>query len=149
MSKIRTKILAVIVAGFGFSPAAFASDEVDMSSDPRVGEKVDRICFGRSIDGFKEADGYKRAVLVEQGVNDWFLLKLIGACSSRDFGFAHKIGIESRPAGGCVRRGDAILVESTPGFVNRCSISAIYEWDDDADAPSEIDRESEDGESEG
>ena len=140
--------LAALVAISSFAPAAFAGDAADMSIDPRVGEKVDRICFGRSIDGFKEADGYERAVLVEQGVNDWFLLKLIGACSSRDFGFAHKIGIESRPAGGCVRRGDVIVVESTPGFVNRCSISAIYEWDDDAAVPSESDDDTETGERE-
>ncbi len=104
----------------------------DSGADPRLGPEVDRICFGRSIYGWKTVDGHGDAVLLEKGVNHWFLVEVSGSCRANDFKFAQTIGIETRPAGGCIRRGDYILVESGGGFTNRCFIQRIYEWNDDA-----------------
>ncbi|GAB4518671.1 MAG: hypothetical protein Kow00133_03900 [Amphiplicatus sp.] len=108
-----------------------------VEADPRLGAEVDRICFGRNINGWKPAKGEDDVVLLERGVNDWYRVELSGACDERLFRFAHAIGIESRPAGGCVTRGDVIIVEDTGNFTRRCFIRRIYEWDDKASAPEE------------
>ena len=136
------KRISLVFAGavFGIacaSTAAFAGSEKQKGPDPRIGEKVDRICFQQSINGWREADGHRRAVLLERGVNNWYFVKLSGACHARDFRFAQTIGIESRPAGGCLRRGDVILVRGGGDFVNRCHIRGIYQWDEDAEAPED------------
>lgn len=109
----------------------------DARPDTRVGADVNNICFIRNIRNWREADGYPDAVLLERTLNDWYLVELTGACRSQDFRFALTIGLDSRPAGGCITRGDAILVRSGGGFVNRCLISDIKEWDEDAPAPHE------------
>ncbi len=108
------------------------SEEAEDAAAPsRLGPEVERICFGRSINGWKTVDGHGDAVLLSKGVNDWFLVEVSGNCRASDFKFAQTIGIESRPAGGCIRRGDYILVESGGGFTNRCFIQGVYEWNDD------------------
>lgn len=110
----------------------------DAAGDPRIGERVDRICFGRNIDGFKTVKGMDDAVLLEKGVNDWYLATLSGACSYRRIKWAMGVAIDQRPAGGCVTTGDwLIFTDSVTGdrsFPNttRCVINAIYEWDEDA-----------------
>ncbi len=98
----------------------------------RLGPEVDRICFGRSINSWKAVDGHGDAVLLRKSVNDWFLVEVSGNCRASDFKFAQTIGIESRPAGGCIRRSDYILVHSPGGFTNRCFIQGLYQWNDDA-----------------
>ena len=138
--------LAVSIGAALLAAPASAGDKKDDGVDKRIGEKVDRICFQRTIDGWREARGFRKAVLLERGVNNWYLVKLSGSCNAHDFRFAQSIGIESRPAGGCVRRGDVILVRGAGDFVNRCFIREMYEWDDDAPAPGE-DSDDEDGES--
>jgi len=137
-----TKLCLFMAAAF-FGMAAMASPafagEKRKGEDPRIGEKVDRICFQRTIDSWREAKGHDRAVLLERSVNNWYFVKVSSPCRSHDFAFAHTIGIESRPAGGCVRRGDVILVRGAGDFLNRCFIKSIREWDDDAKAPEEND----------
>jgi len=109
------------------------SEETEDAAAPsRLGPEVSRICFGRSINGWKTVDGHGDAVLLSKGVNDWFLAEVSGNCRARDFKFVQAIGVESRPGGGCIRRGDYILVESGGGFTNRCFIQGLYEWNDDA-----------------
>ncbi len=107
-------------------------DAEDAATPSRLGPEVTRICFGRSINGWKTVDGHGDAVLLSKGVNDWFLVEVSGNCRASDFKFAQMIGIESHPAGGCIRRGDYILVEGGGGFTNRCFIQGLYEWNDDA-----------------
>ncbi|VAW02972.1 hypothetical protein MNBD_ALPHA05-973 [hydrothermal vent metagenome] len=109
------------------------SEEAEDAAAPsRLGPKVERICFGRSINGWKTVDGQGDAVLLRKSVNDWYLVEVSGNCRARDFKFVQAIGLESHPAGGCIRRGDYILVESGGGFTNRCFIQGLYEWNDDA-----------------
>lgn len=128
---------AFLAAGSVMDARAGAEKDGAVEADPRLGAEVDRICFGRNINGWKPVKGEDDVVLLERGVNDWYRVELIGACDERLFRFAHKIGIESRPAGGCVTRGDVIIVEDAGDFVRRCHIRRIYEWDDKAPAPEE------------
>ena len=130
-------ILAAAAALAAVSFPALAEENTDEAVDKRIGEEVNRICFPRNINGWKTVDGEDNVVLLEEGVNDWYRVEVSGACSERVFRFAHVIGLESRPAGGCLRRGDVILVEDTSRFARRCYIKRIYQWDDDAPAPGE------------
>ena len=111
-----------------------ASDDAaaEAKPDPRIGPEADSICFARNIDGWRTIDGDDDAILLDEGVNDYYRVEFTGACRASDFRFANTIGIESRPAGGCVRKGDILLVEGAGDFVNRCFITRINEWDEDA-----------------
>ncbi|MEX0644771.1 MAG: DUF6491 family protein [Parvularculaceae bacterium] len=133
-------LAGVIVA----SSAAIAGDPDEDGPDPRIGKGVSRICFASTIDGWKAVKGENDVVLLRKGVRDWYRVELMGACRASDFRSAMTIGIESRPAGGCVTRGDVILVRGPGDFVNRCHISKMYEWNEDAKAPQEDDGDDED-----
>lgn len=143
-------VLATLMLAAGIYSAANgenkSKDDRDVTDDYRVGSEVDRICFSRNIDGFRPAGKYDDAVLVERGVNDWHLLTLSGACRYRDFRSAYAIGIDERPRGGCVRRGDIVIVESVGNFINRCFINEIYEWNDNAEPPADDEKESDENE---
>lgn len=122
--------------------SAYAGEEPDAEPpDPRIGEEVNSICFARTINGWKGLKGVDDVVLLEKGVNDWYYVELQGYCPSRIFRSAERIGIESKPAGGCVTRGDVIIVRDFGGFTNRCFITRIYKWDDKAQ-PAENGEES-------
>ena len=128
------------------SPAGAEHHEGDTADavDPRLGEQVNRICFSRSISGWKSLKGEDNVVLLRSGVREWHRVELMGGCRESLFRSALSIGIDSRPIGSCVSRGDAIIVEDTPGFTRRCVISRIYEWDEDATAEAENDETPED-----
>lgn len=133
------KTLFVLAASFLAASAGAAAnkpspDPAPAQVDPRIGEEVDRICFARNINGWKEVKGVDNAVLLESGVNDWHYVTLSGACEARVFRFAHAIGIDNRPGGGCVHKGDAIVVEDNASFTRRCFIRKIYKWNDAAPA---------------
>jgi hypothetical protein len=131
---MRNLLFAALV---GASLAVPAYAESAAGPDPRLGEEVDRICFGRNINGWREVDGDEKAVLLETGVNNWYRVELVGTCRGRDFRFAQTIAIDSRPAGGCVTRGDAIIVQANAPFSARCVITKINRWNHDLPAPGE------------
>lgn len=142
------KILMSLVAAASISALSISSlaatehHEAEEKVDPRLGERVDRICFQRNINSWRSVKGEDDVVLLERSVNNWYRVELSGGCDERLFRFATAIGIDSRPGGGCLTRGDTIIVEDGPGFDRRCIITRIYEWDEDA-APAE-DAEDED-----
>jgi hypothetical protein len=118
------------------SGSALAGEEA-AKPDPRIGAEVDKICFARDINGWKEIEGEDNVVLLEEGVNDWYRVELAGGCPSRLFRFAHWIGIDQRPSGGCVRSGDTIIVRDGANFTRRCHITRINEWNDDLPPPTD------------
>lgn len=134
---------ALALAGVVFaSSSAIAGDPDDKDKpDPRIGKEVNRICFSSTIDSWKAVKGEDNVVLLRKGVRHWYRVELNGPCRAHDFRMALTIGIESRPAGGCVTRGDVILVRGPGDFVNRCHIRKIYEWDAKATAPDEPDED--------
>ena len=133
---MRTTLSCITAAAalFGGAQAEVGAAE---QRDPRIGEEESRICFARNINGWKALKGVDDVVLLETGVNDWHYVELQGYCPSRIFRSAEFIGIDSRPAGGCVTRGDAILVREFSNRTNRCYINGIYKWDDRRLTPEE------------
>jgi len=138
-------ILAAAAALAAIATPSLAEEEKKKGPDPRIGAEVNRICFPRNINGWKSVKGEDNVVLLEEGVNDWYYVKVSGPCPERVFRFAHVIALDSRPAGGCIRRGDVIIVEDTGNFARRCHIKRIYEWDDKAPAPGEEGESENDG----
>lgn len=139
--KIKS-VLAFLAAAAALVVAslpALAEEENDDGADQRIGAEVNKICFPRNINGWKSVKGEDNVVLLEEGINDWYRVEVSGGCDEQVFRFAHVIGIKSRPAGGCLRRGDLILVEDGGGFARRCFIKRIYQWDEDAPAPGDED----------
>jgi hypothetical protein len=126
--------------------AALAGDrDKEEERDVRIGEKVDRVCFSRSIDGFSHTE--KRSVVLRKGVSKEYYVET-GSCFN--LRRALSIGIDSR-GGGCLSRGDYLIVsESAFGLKDntgigpdRCYIKAIYEWNEDAEAEETDTEESE------
>jgi hypothetical protein len=127
--------------------ASAAKDDKEKSDapDPRIGAEVNQICFQRTIDGWRPLRGADNAVLLDAGLNKWYRVELSGGCDGGVFGFAETIAIDSRPGGGCVSRGDVIIAKDGAGFTYRCPIVRIFEWDEDATAPDESEKEAEEG----
>lgn len=144
----RLLLISAGVAGI-IACAPLAAKNIDEGTDeavdPRLGEQVSRICFGRDINGWKTVDKEDDVLLLERGLNDWYRVELLGACDYHVLRRAFHIGLESRPAGGCVTEGDFIIVEDSPGFPRRCSITQMNKWDDDAAPPDEASEESDEG----
>lgn len=117
---------------------AFAEDASGAAkADPRIGDEVHEICFVRNINGWKALNDVDNVVLLDRNVNDWHYVELQGYCPSRIFRSAEFIGIESRPSGGCLTRGDVIIVRDFGHFTNRCFVRKISKWDGKAKAPEE------------
>lgn len=116
--------------------SALADEKTDAAKpDPRIGETVNQICFAQTINGWKALKGVDDVVLLQRGVNDWYYVELQGYCPSRIFQSAETIGIESKPGGGCLTKGDVIIVKDTAQFPSRCFVTKISKWDDKAKAP--------------
>lgn len=136
MTKLNTAAIIAPLLVLG-ALTTTSAQENESEDDSRIGQEVDRICFGRSINGWRSVNGQGRAVLLEKGVNDWYLVGVSGPCTASDFRFAETIGIDSRPSGGCVSRGDTIIVASTGRSINRCFIRKINERDEKTEPDSD------------
>jgi len=135
--RIRTA-LAAIPCGLMLYACASLGDAPDdgvaaFADDPRLGEEVDRICFGRQINGFGETTD--RTIIVNAGVNEHYLIETIGFC--RDLDWAQSISLDQFSS--CLTGGDSIIPYGSAFGPDRsgpppqsCRIKAIYEWDEDA-----------------
>lgn len=132
MYKYQVVFAAMTMLLAACATATAAPTEPKKSSwetDERLGEKVDKICFGANIDGFKQTT--RTSVVVSEGRDD-FLLETYRGCF--DLSSAGSLALENR--GSCLRKGDRIRPFQSafgPGNVDSragsCLIKAIYEWD--------------------
>lgn len=136
MIKLFTPAIAALglVSGCASTPSDTPKGAAKYAQDARLGDKVDRICFNRNIDGFSRND--RDTVVVSAGVNEDYLLVVRGPC--QNLRHAQAIGIDSSLS--CVTRFDRILVSTSAfslvdnlGGPERCTIQEIYAWDDDAE----------------
>ena len=119
-----------ILAGCSTTPDDEPRGIKAYEGDARLGEQTNRICFGRTIDGFSNMR--RDSVVLSSGSQD-YLVTVSGTC--RSLRFAQAIGVDNRGAG-CVSRND-ILIVSENAFGNdvtgigpdRCFIDDIYTWD--------------------
>lgn len=146
---LRDKSLPMVYAGMVFLLSACATvanggddDRVrgaeKFAEDPRLGERVDRMCFTSTIDGFSQPD--EDTVVLRASASRHYLVET-SACFNLER--ALSIGLDSRTS--CASRGDRLIVSdsafpsrsNTGTSVDSCLITAIYEWDDDADEEAE------------
>ncbi|MHA7872485.1 MAG: DUF6491 family protein [Hyphococcus sp.] len=126
----RTYAFFISLLGLFFLSWPASADPPD-ADDPRAGPEIVRICFSFAIDNWSTVDGLDNAVILRRGVDEWFFLDLIGACSSSTLRSAMQIGIEGDPNSNCVSRGDVLLVQERGSIARRCAVNHIYEWSDD------------------
>ncbi len=108
--------------------------------DPRRGEKVDRICFNRSIDSFSNAS--KNSVVLQTSPNRQYLVET-GSCFQLDR--AQRIALDSTTS--CLTRGDRLIVSENffsgsdrAGIdVDRCYVKAMYIWNKNAELAETLD----------
>lgn len=110
----------------------------EKEEDPRIGDRVDRMCFTGSISGF--SNNRKNSVVLRAGASREYYVETT-ACFAMDDAMA--IGIDPR-AGSCLTRGDRLVVSDSMFArdrdnlnTQRCLITAIYEWNDDAEKTGE------------
>ncbi len=128
-------IVSMIALAACSSTPADSADEDAWRTDARLGERVDRICFKRSVDSFRE--NTRRTLIVERGVNDEYLIETNGACY--DLKNAQSLSFDTFGGSSCITRGDNIYAYDSafgPDRTDvpniRCPISAIYKWDEEA-----------------
>ncbi len=132
---LRTTLLtgcAAALAACATGPADQSPPEA-YADDPRLGERVDRICFGRSIRGFGETT--RRTIVLNAGVNEHYLVETFGTC--QDLDWARSVSFDQYSS--CLSESDSIIPYDSAfgprqnGFpAQRCQIKAIYEWNPDA-----------------
>lgn len=93
------------------------------------GPEVSNVCFNRNINNWREMG--RGQLLIERGVDDWFLVEMSGGC---DAGLSRlTIAIEDRGGGGCLDAGDRITF-SDGAITRQCTVRRIYEWDEDGES---------------
>ena len=133
---LRTSLItacAVALAACTTVPSDQSAPEA-YADDPRLGERVDRICFGRSINGFGETT--RDTIVLNVGANEHYLVETFGSC--QDLDWAQSISLDQFSS--CVTEADSIIPSTSAfgpdrnGFPpQRCRIKSIYEWDPDAE----------------
>ena len=125
---------AAFGAALGVAPVLANPD----AADDAVDEDVDRLCFARSINGFRAVEGEDGVVLLETGVNNWYRVEIVGVgCNERDIDRAESVAIGSRPAGGCLTPGDTLIFSDNlfggdrTLDRSRCAITSISRIDDE------------------
>lgn len=131
---MKTVIPVLVTTVISTGCATTDRADVDAEVAARQGAEVDRICFTRQIDGWRNLG--RNAILVEKGVNEWFKLDLTGPCEP-DLAF-ERIALRTRPPGGCLSKGDAVATFTTPTY-GVCYITRMYSWD--ASTPVEASRQ--------
>ena len=111
--------------------------------DPRLGEKVDKLCFTSNIDSF--GNNTRDTFTVREG-RDHYLIEVFGSCLSLE----HAMTVRLPTSSICLRPGDHVIVSDSltgrgdPSFsVQRCMVNAIYKWDPKA-KPDEDEKQTED-----
>ena len=91
----------------------------------QLGNKVTRICFASSINGWKEFKGERHSIILSKGVKDEYKLELSGFCDVTKA----MSNIATRTRGSsCLTRGDEIIVSDGFSGVDRCFIKKMYKW---------------------
>lgn len=102
--------------------------------DPRLGEEVRQVCFASSIDSFSSPT--RDTVVVEKSPTKSYLVEVFGACFNLDQ--AQTIALAAKT--GCLSKGDSLIVsdsafglrDSSGLGPSRCTVKAIYDWDEKA-----------------
>ncbi len=109
----------------------------EFANDPRLGEKIDKICFLRAMRGFKTIND--RTILLRKNRKERYAIETYGTCMDLDF--AWELGfLESST---CLRTYDRfVITRGTSAPIERtCTVKSIHKWNeaakDTTDKPQE------------
>lgn len=101
---------------------------IDAEVTARQGEPVTRVC-PRGSNSWK---ALRDDIILMEAGGEWYMAELSGACDP-DSAFA-AIATRSASGSSCLSRGDNVFT-GRPRSGERCVITALYEWDEEAKAP--------------
>lgn len=133
---MRVLVLPMLLLAAACSTTEPQGQVASPEDDPRVGQRVNRICFRSAISDFSEWDAGEGIVL-RRGANKRFLVTFTGVCPGLDFPRFVGLGPDQTQAG-CLRETDRLYIsDGTRRGVSAgsCIINRIYEFDPTAEAP--------------
>lgn len=126
-------VLAVISAAHARPPkkpaAPAAPVETYDVSDIRLGEAMDAVCLKTPMK-YEPYDGRDNLLIVGAADESSAFLQLSGDCKFNTLMFAASIA--PKTADGCVKAGDALVVNDSFGASRECEIKKINKWNPDA-----------------
>ena len=140
---MRRPLLACLALGITACAATPEGERLGLD-DPKVGERLDRVCFNRQVTGFSEWEEGEGLVL-RRGAREEVLVTL-PVCLSLDF--VQRVGVDERFSAGCLRPGDRLFVSTSafggtrgaePFETSSCLIDEMYAYDRDAEETGEAD----------
>lgn len=146
--RLSLPLAAACLALAGCATAARHEDKpkgvARYEGDPRLGEKVDKICFTSNIDSF--GDNTRDTFTVREG-RDYYLIEIFGTCSPLE----HAMTMRMDAPMSCLRKGDHVIVSDSltgagtgPFSTQRCMVNAMYKWDPKAKDEAGEDKTGED-----
>ena len=132
---MRYLILPALLLAAACSTTAPREQVDNPQDDPRVGDRVQRICFQSAISGFSEWDAGEGLIL-RRGANRQFLVTFTGVCTALDFPRFVGLGPD-RSTAGCLRETDRLYISdgtSRRAGSSSCIIDRIYAFDPKAEA---------------
>ena len=118
-----TALCATLLMGCQTSPD---TNQKTAKADVRIGEEVNQICFARSINGWETVDKRNDLIVLNQNVNDKYVLSLAGICDPQ--WAMSRIGTVSRGNSSCLSRGDKIVTDNNMNRNASCTIMKINKW---------------------
>ena len=149
---MRSPLYFCLAAAMVLTGCASTDDTPEYASldeDPRVGDRVGRVCFPRSISGFsdyQDGDG----LVLHKGRSERFLVTFAGPCFAAGNAFSLQLQTNRGfTQTGCLSTGDRIFLSSSPtgGQTSNpfdsdtCLIRDIYTFDPDAAKAEESEEE--------
>ena len=132
---MRYMILPAVLVAAACSTTEPREQVANPQDDPRVGERVQRICFQSAISGFSEWDAGE-GIILRRGANRQFLVTFTGVCPGLDF--PRFVGLGPDPStAGCIRETDRLFISdgtSRRMGSSSCIIDRIYAFDRKAEA---------------
>lgn len=142
--RLRLAIATACLALAGCATAADSKPEArgaaKYADDPRLGEKIDKLCFTSNIDSF--GNNTRDTFTVREG-RDYYLIEVFGSCMNLE----HAMTIRLPTSSICLHPGEHVIVSdsitgggSTPFSTQRCMVNAIYKWDPKAKEKADADK---------
>lgn len=122
MDRLKATSVAALLCALGLAGCAAAGGQ----ASPRQADNGRACFYTRNVRSWTEVD--PSTVNLRVGPNDYYQLKLLGACPNLNFGGLMHLGIEHRGTNWICSGLDATLVVPQPGGVIpplRCPVSSV------------------------
>jgi hypothetical protein len=123
MKRFATMLAALLLGACATAPE---EEQAAAPEDPRLGPRVQQVCFINSIRSWSSLPGERNALIVRMANRKEYRLTLAGAC---DPNWAMlEIAIVGRGGSSCFSAGDRVITDARAPGASTCTIVRINEW---------------------